>query len=63
VVEDLVNSSNLRKHHYGFVHYDSPDERGIDVALLYNKQVFELLEIIFLIFSYSINFLEGKMGP
>ena len=44
VVEDLVNSSNLRKHHYGFVHYDSPDERGIDVALLYNKQVFELLD-------------------
>ncbi|MGJ8744228.1 endonuclease [Polaribacter sp.] len=43
VVSDLVNSSNLRSHHYGFVHYDSPDERGIDVALLYNKQVFELL--------------------
>lgn len=44
VVADLVNSSNLRRHHYGFVHYDSPDERGIDVALLYNKQVFELLD-------------------
>ncbi len=43
VVSDLVNSSNLRRHHYGFVHYDSPDERGIDVALLYNKQVFELI--------------------
>ena len=43
VVKDLANSSNLRRHHYGFVHYDSPDERGIDVALLYNKQVFELI--------------------
>ena len=43
VVEDLVNSSNLRKHHYGFAHYDSPDERGIDVALLYNKHAFEYL--------------------
>lgn len=43
VVSDLVNSSNLRRHHYGYVHYDSPDERGIDVALLYNKQVFELI--------------------
>jgi predicted extracellular nuclease len=43
VVADLVNSSNLRKNHYGFAHYDSPDERGIDVALLYNKQVFEFL--------------------
>ena len=43
VVADLANSSNLRKHHYDFVHYDSPDDRGIDVALLYNKQLFELL--------------------
>ena len=43
VVEDLVNSTHLRKHHYGFVHYDSPDERGIDVALLYNKHAFEYL--------------------
>ena len=43
VVRDLINSSNLRKQHYGFAHYDSPDERGIDVALLYNKRVFELL--------------------
>ena len=44
VVSDLANSLYLRKHHYGVVHYDSPDERGIDVALLYNKVVFELLD-------------------
>tara|TARA_R110002126_G_scaffold291790_1_gene458451 strand:- start:32210 stop:33187 length:978 start_codon:yes stop_codon:yes gene_type:complete len=44
VVSDLANSSYLRKHHYGFVHHESPDERGIDVALLYNKVVFELLD-------------------
>ncbi|WP_298878911.1 endonuclease/exonuclease/phosphatase family protein [uncultured Polaribacter sp.] len=43
VVEDLANSKYLKKHHYDFVHYDSPDDRGIDVALLYNKQMFELL--------------------
>ncbi|MEE9408165.1 MAG: endonuclease/exonuclease/phosphatase family protein [Polaribacter sp.] len=43
VVSDLVNFTNLKKHHYDFVHYDSPDDRGIDVALLYNKQFFELL--------------------
>ena len=44
VVSDLANSSYLRKHHYGYVHHDSPDERGIDVALLYNKMAFELLD-------------------
>jgi endonuclease/exonuclease/phosphatase family metal-dependent hydrolase len=43
VVKDLINSSYLKKHHYGFVHYDSPDERGIDVALLYNRIAFEFL--------------------
>ena len=43
VVNDLANSKYLKKHHYNFVHYDSPDDRGIDVALLYNKQLFELL--------------------
>lgn len=43
VVADLVNSSSLRGHHYDYVHYDSPDERGIDVALMYHKQVFELI--------------------
>jgi predicted extracellular nuclease len=44
VISDLINSSSLKKHHYGFVHYNSPDERGIDVALLYNKRLFKLLE-------------------
>ena len=43
VVNDLAKSRYLKKHHYSFVHYDSPDNRGIDVALLYNKHFFELL--------------------
>lgn len=42
VVSDLANSSYLKKHHYGYIHHDSPDERGIDVALLYCKIAFEL---------------------
>ena len=43
VVSDLAYSSYLKKHHYSYVHHDSPDERGIDVALLYSKISFELL--------------------
>lgn len=27
----------LRRFHYKYVHYDSPDERGVDVALLYDS--------------------------
>jgi hypothetical protein len=41
VLEDLVTSKKLIEQHYGIVHYDSPDERGIDVALLYQKRYFK----------------------
>ena len=40
VVEDLINLPVLRPKGYGVVHFDSPDERGIDVALLYKKSAF-----------------------
>ncbi len=40
VIKDLVHHPNLAHKNYGIVHYDSPDERGIDVALLYKKDVF-----------------------
>ncbi|MFY0632066.1 MAG: endonuclease/exonuclease/phosphatase family protein [Flavobacteriaceae bacterium] len=43
VLEDLTSAINSENTHYGFVHYDSPDDRGIDVALLYNRSHFELL--------------------
>jgi len=40
VLEDVVNDSLLREKDYGIVHYNSPDTRGIDVALLYQKKIF-----------------------
>lgn len=42
VVEDLIHSKKLVDQQYGIVHYDSSDERGIEVALLYKKDDFEL---------------------
>ncbi len=42
VIEDLIASKHLKDHHYDYVHYDSLDERGIDVALLYDKNAFEV---------------------
>lgn len=42
VLTDLIQSNGLKTYNYGFVRYDSPDERGIDVALLYNKDSFTL---------------------
>ncbi len=43
VLEDLITSKHLKNKGYGIVHYDSPDERGIDVGLLYQKQHFEVI--------------------
>ncbi|CAM4217202.1 endonuclease/exonuclease/phosphatase family protein [Gillisia hiemivivida] len=40
VLEDLVSHPLLEKFNYQIVHYDSPDMRGIDVALLYQKSLF-----------------------
>jgi endonuclease/exonuclease/phosphatase family metal-dependent hydrolase len=40
VLEDLLNQAPLVNKDYGIVHFDSPDRRGIDVALLYKKRLF-----------------------
>ncbi len=42
VLEDLVNDPLLLGKDYGIVHFDSPDARGIDVAMLYQKSVFQV---------------------
>ena len=41
VLEDLIAQPALQKFNLGIIHHESPDERGIDVALLYNKDVIE----------------------
>lgn len=42
VLEDLLRQSRLQSAQYDIVHKDSPDERGIDVALLYRKDIAQL---------------------
>lgn len=40
VLNDLIRHPLLKKHNYQFVHYDSRDARGVDVALIYNPKYF-----------------------
>ena len=40
VLEDLVKQQALSDEEYGIIHFDSPDSRGTDVALLYRKKHF-----------------------
>ncbi|WP_163409177.1 endonuclease/exonuclease/phosphatase family protein [Flavobacterium ajazii] len=41
VLEDLIKQPKLLSLDYGIIHFDSPDKRGIDVALLYQKKFFK----------------------
>ena len=44
VIKSLVYSDALRKYGYGYIHYDSPDPRGIDVALIYRTKQLDFME-------------------
>lgn len=44
VLEDLAAMPKLKERNLQIVHYDSPDRRGVDVALYYNPRYFKVLE-------------------
>lgn len=50
VLEDLIKMPELASSHYKIVHYESPDHRGIDVALLYRPEYFTVTS------SYPVKF-------
>ena len=43
VLNDLLAQPEFKGRNYKIVHYDSPDERGVDVALIYNPKYFRVL--------------------
>jgi predicted extracellular nuclease len=55
VLEDLVQTRDLKRGNYGIVHYESPDIRGIDCALLYKMEEFRVLasEAIPVVFPFD----------
>jgi len=53
VLEDLIRDPQIVKAGYQIVHYDSPDRRGIDVALLYRPGEFKLLDSESIPFSFD----------
>ena len=52
VLKDLITSKHLKEYPYQFVHYDSKDERGIDVAFIYDTTKFTNSE------SFTFSFTE-----
>lgn len=59
VLHDLTKRSPLRAQGYEYVATNSPDERGIDVALLYQPHQFGLLESN----EYEIEFSRSDARP
>ena len=65
VLEDLVNQPEIEAANYQIVHYDGPDRRGVDVALLYRPEYFTVEEsksIPFDFNSTTITFTMDKEG-
>lgn len=55
VMEDLAGKF---ANHMEFVHFESPDKRGIDVGLMYSTKVFELKEKAFVRISFPDSIVE-----
>lgn len=66
VLEDLIVDGQLTKADYGIVHFDSPDRRGIDVGLLYQKKHFLPTQAtkkpLYIYDNTRINKYTGKKG-
>ena len=51
---DLVEHSPLREAGYRYVMTNSPDQRGIDVALLYQRSTFKLLSTEYIVIPQGV---------
>ena len=52
VLSQLLDETPLARTQYKYIHKDSPDSRGIDVALLYREDLFTPLETKYIGFSF-----------
>jgi len=44
VLEDLVHGTLLSNYRYGIIHDDSPDVRGIDVCMIFRKDIVRIID-------------------
>ena len=56
VLRELTQGTPLRQAGYRYVHYDSPDRRGIDVALIYRQDRFRVVH------SRRVNVSDSSAG-
>lgn len=61
VLEDLVSQPEIAGANYQIVHYDGPDARGVDVALLYRPDKFTLIDSESIPFDFNSKDIEFSM--
>lgn len=61
VLEDLVSQPEIAAANYQIVHYDGPDTRGVDVALLYRPDNFTLVDSESIPFDFNSGLIEFSM--
>ena len=59
VIEDLLATEKLKGRNYKIIHHDSPDKRGIDVALIYQEKYFKVTNTA----TYEVVFSNGSGYP
>lgn len=68
VLTDLVNKTPLSKFNYLVIHANSPDKRGIDVAILYNSERVKVLQSRYFgigkagLFTRDILYCKARLG-
>ena len=61
VIEDLVSQPEIAAANYQIVHYDAPDARGVDVALLYRPDNFKFIDSESIPFDFHSGTIEFAM--
>ncbi len=59
VLKDLAKNKAFDNSDYGYVHQESPDNRGIDVALLYDKQEYDLIKSDYIRINFPRSIVSG----
>ena len=62
VLEDLVSQPEIADANYQIVHYDGPDRRGVDVALLYKPEQFTYIDSESIPFTFEGSAIEFAMN-
>lgn len=63
VLEDLVSQPEIAAANFQIVHYDGPDRRGVDVALLYRPENFKVIESRSIPYTFANSAVTFSLTP